>query len=56
LFPKEKPLVTLLGDAAATTIVTFNNTHNTLGPDGKILSTSKSASFSFTAAIFLRRT
>jgi pectinesterase len=44
LFPKEKPLVTLVGDDAATTVVTFNNTHNTLGPDGKILSTSKSAS------------
>ncbi len=43
-FPKEKPLVTLLGDDPATTVITFNNTHNTLGPDGKILSTSKSAS------------
>src|ERR1700722_11025795 len=44
LFPKEKPFVTLVGDDAAKTIITFNNTHDTPGPDGKILSTSKSAS------------
>ncbi|MGD0461875.1 MAG: pectinesterase family protein [Tepidisphaeraceae bacterium] len=55
LFPKEKPLVTLLGDDAATTVVTFNNTHDTLGADGKPISTSKSASVFIYGADFLAR-
>jgi pectinesterase len=44
--PKEKPFVEFLGDdaATATTILTFNNTHYTKGPDGKDMGTSKSAS------------
>jgi pectinesterase len=42
--PKEKPFIEFLGDDAATTILTFNNTHYTKGPDGKDLGTSKSAS------------
>jgi pectinesterase len=55
LFPKEKPFVTLLGDDAAKTVITFNNTHNTLGPDGKILSTSKSASVFIYGSDFLAK-
>src|SRR5579872_718182 len=42
--PKEKPFIEFLGDDAATTILTFNNTHNTKGADGKVIGTSKSAS------------
>jgi pectinesterase len=42
--PKTKPFVEFLGDDAATTVLTFNNTHYTKGPDGKDLGTSKSAS------------
>jgi pectinesterase len=55
VFPKEKPLVMLLGDDPATTVITFDNTHNTLGADGKILSTSKSASVFIYGNDFLGR-
>jgi pectinesterase len=43
-FPKNEPMITLLGDDATRTILTFDNTHNTLGENGKPLGTSKSAS------------
>jgi pectinesterase len=42
--PKEKTFLEFLGDNAATTILTFNNTHNTPGAEGKPMGTSKSAS------------
>jgi pectinesterase len=53
--PKEKPFIEFLGDDAATTILTFNNTHYTKGPDGKDLGTSKSASTFIYGDDFLAR-
>jgi polygalacturonase/pectin methylesterase-like acyl-CoA thioesterase len=41
---KTKSMIEFLGDDAATTVLTFNNTHNTPGKDGKPIGTSKSAS------------
>jgi len=52
---KEKPLIEFLGDDAAGTVLTFNNTHNTLGADGKVMGTSKSASTFIYGADFLGR-
>ena len=42
--PKEKGMIEFLGDDAASTVLTFDNTHNTPGKDGKAMGTSKSAS------------
>jgi pectinesterase len=53
--PKEKPFIEFLGDDAATTILTFNNTHYTKGPDEKELGTSKSASTFIYGSDFLAR-
>jgi pectin methylesterase-like acyl-CoA thioesterase len=42
--PKEKSQIEFLGDDAASTVLTFNNTHTTLNAQGKQMGTSKSAS------------
>jgi pectinesterase len=53
--PKEKPLIELLGDDPAATVLTYNNTHYTIGPDGKQLGTSGSASTFVYGRDFLAR-
>jgi pectinesterase len=42
--PKYKPMITFRGEDAAKTILTFNNSAKTLGPDGQPLGTFASAS------------
>ncbi|MDQ3813255.1 MAG: pectate lyase, partial [Armatimonadota bacterium] len=50
--PGSKGPITFLGDDAATTILTFSDHAKTLGPDGKELGTSKSASILIQAPDF----
>ena len=53
--PKEKPLVEFLGDDAALTVLTYDNTHNTPDAEGKAMGTSKSASTFIYGANFLAK-
>ena len=41
---REKRLISLVGDEAARTILTYNLNANMLGPDGKIIGTFRTAS------------